>query len=181
MRSKAARGCRRLKTEDTVGCAWSGSPRKASRSLQHGKFNCRLSFDAATAAASSEQLLWPGLGLVLECLGIHLMNLSQCVPATVAETQATPATLLPIALLLSLSAKLVFFLSIGDFDCSKRPAQDRTGHGDDIEGGRQRKNANISIKLNKIRRITAQAAQLGVATCRGVCSLSQPPALAMVR
>lgn len=121
MRSKAARGCRRLKT---VGCAWSGSLRKASRSLQHGKFNCRLSFDAATAAASSEQLLWPGLGLVLECLGIHLMNLSQCVPAaTVRETQATPATLLPIALLLSLSAKLVFFLSIGDFDCSKRPAQ----------------------------------------------------------
>lgn len=123
MRSKAARGCRRLKTEETVGCAWSGSPRKASRSLQHGKFNCRLSFDAATAAASSEQLLWLGLGLVLECLGIHLMNLSQCVPATVRETQATPATLLPIALLLSLSAKLVFFLSIGDFDCSKRPAQ----------------------------------------------------------
>lgn len=120
MRSKAARGCRRLKT---VGCAWSGSPRKASRSLQHGKFNCRLSFDAATAAASSEQLLWPGLGLVLECLGIHLMNLSQCVPATVRETLATPATLLPIVLLLSLSAKLVFFLSIGDFDCSKRPAQ----------------------------------------------------------
>lgn len=128
-----------------------------------------------------QQLLWPGLGLVLECLGIHLMNLSQCVPATVRETQATPATLLPIALLLSLSAKLVFFLSIGDFDCSKRPAQDRTGHGDDIEGGRQRKNANISIKLNKIRRITAQAVELAVATCRGVCSLSQPPALAMVR
>lgn len=52
--------------------------------------------------------------------------------------------------LLSSSAKLVFFLSIGDFDCCKRP-QRRHRHWRWPE----RKNANISIKLNKIRRITA--------------------------
>lgn len=138
LRSKVVRGCRK-ETGNWRLCLVRVAKRQASRSFKDGKFNCRLSFDATTVTGLDWALFWAAHicamlrhspdEFIAMCASSSSNDGSSNRDTSFARESAIAVWQsdwhLPIVLLLSLSAKLVFFLSIGDFDCSKRPGQAR--------------------------------------------------------